>query len=191
MRGEILNSNSKLHHAVIRSSSIRLDRFLAALKYVLHLPRHIMCSLKRRSHTVQLHRTHIAEELNGVLGVDVLEHSDQLFFAQLEDVLHDTFHLGDLLEFICAVVEEKCCHLEIIVGDFFRENLLKLSLYGLNLVEVFVVEPLRHLHLALVSLLKVDGKPEGHSCGFGRPEWPKSAANEIESIFFEVWHDLH
>lgn len=104
---------------------------------------------------INLDCTGIAEVLDWALGVNVFEKPHELLFSDLVNVLDDTLHLLEVLKFVRTVVEEKLGDLEVVVWDFLTEELTKLLLHCFYLRKVFIIEPARYLHLALVALLQV------------------------------------
>ena len=75
-----------------------------------------------------------------------------------------------IFEFIGALGQQKLGHFEVKVWQLVTESFLCFTLLDFNFAQEFAIEPVGDLDLALLSLFKVNGKPEGDVDWFSRFE---------------------
>ena len=140
---------------------------------------------------VDLDSANVTQIFDRTFGVNVFHKADQLLFPEFIDVLNDTLHFLKVLEFVCAIIEEKLSYLKIVVWDFFVENFRKLLLNSLNLCEVLIVEPAWDLYLAFIALFQIDCQPKRHGHWLSWAERPKGPTHETKDILSEVGNNLY
>ena len=102
---------------------------------------------------------HVTKEMNWRIGVKVFQFAQQLFFANLFDVFENRRDLLRLNKVVLALIKEQTTNLIIVVWNHFAEFLLAVivAFFTAHLLQEFNVEPVRNLHVTLVTLLEVDG----------------------------------
>ena len=135
-------------------------------------------------------RPDVTEELYRGVRVYCSHLAKQLLLAHLFDIFENAHYFLWSAKVVLTLREEKTTDLVVVVREHLAELIVQVlvALFCAHSLKKLDVEPVWHLDVAFVSLLQVNGQPDGHLSWLGRPEGSIGAADKSKSVAFKARH---